>query len=108
MPAAFYQYPLTAGAVDLATALGITDPAIISCDLVRIIQNPAAVNPAYLGGPLVTAVPANAGFVFPVVAANIGPLLFELTGDSSTLDLRAIYVIGTVNAANFLHISIKY
>jgi hypothetical protein len=105
----FKQYAVTAAAVDLGTALAITDPAILECREITISYAVAAANAAFLGGSTVTAVPANAGFVFPVVAANIPSMVFRMgAGAVKGLDLRSMYLIGTANAANVFYISIVY
>lgn len=104
----FKQYVITATAADLATALAITDPAIIECKELIIEQALAAVNASFIGGSTVTAVPANAGFTFPVVAANIPSMVYKVGSTIKSLDLRSIFVIGTANAANILYITIVY
>ena len=103
------QYAVTASAVNIATALAITNPGQIECAGIIISYNPAATIAGYLGPSTVTNVPANAAFIFPLVAANIPSQVFNgMPGPYKRFNLTEMFLVGTVNAANIFFISLFY
>lgn len=100
----FKQYSLTAGAVALndSTILGAILPVGITKVKQLVIRNATgAANLMYGGGSAVTNVPANAGFqIAAATDRDFGPL------DMYSIDLRDIFIVGTVNAANIAFITV--
>ena len=100
----FGQYSLTAGAVALsdATILGAVLPSGITKVKQLIIRNATgAANPIYVGKSNVTNAPANAGFqIAAATDYSLGPF------EAYYLDLRDIFIVGTVNAANIAYITV--
>ena len=100
----FSQYALTASAVALsdATILGAVLPTGITKVKQIIVRNATgAANLIYGGKSNVTNAPANAGF--QITAAT--ELIFGPFG-AYYLDLREIFIVGTVNAANIAFITV--
>lgn len=100
----FSQYTMTAGAIALSdsTILGAVLPVnITKVKHLNIRNATGAANPIYGGKSNVTNVPANAGFqIAAATDLSFGPF------ESYILDLREIFIVGTVNAANIAFITV--
>lgn len=104
------QHVVTATAVSIASALSITNAAIIECREITISYNHLATAAAYLGGPNVTNTPTNAAFAFPLVAANIPTQIYRAGNSqgSKSFNLTELYLVGTVGVLNIFFIAIIY
>ncbi len=100
----FSQYALTASAVALndSTILGTVLPAgITKVKSLNIRNATGAANPIYGGKSNVTNTPTNAGFqIAAATDLSFGPF------DNYILDLRDIFIVGTVNAANIAFLTV--
>jgi hypothetical protein len=105
----FKQYTLTATAVALSdnTIFGgtLTAPQLSKFKQLFITNAPGAANNIFLGGSNVTNVPANAGLsvgfsaTLPVTL-SLGPL------EVYSIDLRDIYIVGTVAGGNIAYLAV--
>lgn len=104
------QYAVTATAVNIATALSISNPGILEAREITIAYNHLATAAAYMGPSTVTNVPANAAFAFPLVAANIPTQIYRAGNSqgSKSVNLSELFLVGTVNALNIFFIAIIY
>ena len=94
------QYPLTASAVSLTTALSLTGNLHFS--KITIKNAEAAANTMYIGNSDVTAVPANAHLELALKQS------YTYGGDGQGYySSDDIYLIGTVNAANIAFIQLE-
>lgn len=96
------EYLITAGAVPLHTALGITDTGKMYCRQIIMRANSAATQNMFWGDSTLTATTNRAGMLRP---SDTSPTI--LGGqDSHPLDIRTIYVIGTASATDILFVTL--
>lgn len=99
------QYTITASAVNITTALGLTGGDLPSggyhCAEITVKNADGAVNKLYCGGSNVTNVPANAHVE---LGAGAGFTWLPTVSARPTTD--EIYLVGTANAANIAFIEI--
>lgn len=99
------QYTITASAVNLTTALGLTKGDLPSggyhCSEITVKNANGAANTLFAGGSNVTNVPANAH-----VQLAAGQSFTWLPSVSARPTTDEIYLVGTANAANIAFIEI--
>lgn len=99
------QYALTASAVNLTTALGLTKGDLPSGGYhvrqIDIKNANGAANFVYVGASNVTNAPANAR-----VELVPGQAWSEIAPGLSSFNTDEIYVVGTVNAANIIFVTL--
>jgi hypothetical protein len=93
----FRQAALTASAVSLTTIFG----SKIYARQIDIKNASGAANIAYVGPSTVTNVPANAG-----IELSPGQAWSDVAVGASHVNTDEVFVVGTVNAANILFITL--
>lgn len=111
MPVTGGQFAVDSSAKSIAESLSLlSDPAKCICKQVIIQYNEDGTADAFLGSSAVATTPANVYHKFQLVAANLPPRILTIgyAGGSNHIDLRDLYTIGTVNAANLFFVTIVY
>jgi hypothetical protein len=91
------EFAVSNSATKLSTHLGLTDSATKHWKQITLRLNPGALNDAYFGGSGLTAVDNRGGILR---ATDTMPTVLMVT--DSHIHIDDIYIIGTVNAANFI------
>jgi hypothetical protein len=92
------EYLVTGTATSVAAALGLTEVDRTHVRELTLRNDPGALNPAYFGHSTVTTAANRAGV--------LGATDTEATYLMGAIDLNEVFLVGTANAANIIHISL--
>lgn len=99
------EYAVTASAVNISTALG-SRVKQKHCKQIILQLNDAAANAVQVGQSDVTT-GTNRGFTL-VSGAGVQPKVLELSSTDGHVSTDDVYLIGVVNAANIVFITLVY